>query len=579
MKNRAGSKSEGLGQTKIKLFFSNQDSGFVKLFLIVLALSLASQISAQVLPESAEPKLRPLQERPKPPAEELPDITVQPPDATAPSGASDIFVVLRNVNIDGATVYSPDTLEETYAHFIGKEISLAEVFSIADRIQEQYRSSGYMLTRVIVPPQSVKDGIFQVHVVEGFISGIKIEGDIGPVGEQLEAYFENIVDQHPVREQDLERYLLLANDLPGVSALGFLRSSVGEPGASELVVQTERKPFGGYTYINNRGSRYTGHERFLLSVRENSATSLGEQIEGTFLHTLTTNEQVYGNLSYRQPLNDEGLQLHLAAGYGPSEPGFTLKDQDVETGALTVNASLNYPIIRSRKHNLYIEAGFQLIDQDVDFRGDPISRDRLRVVFANIAYDFKDALGGQSLFSFGLRKGLEAFGSSEKNDGALSRADGVPDFTSLNLQISRNQYLWGPFNLYIAGTGQYAFNALLNAEEFKAGGEQFGRGYNPAEITGDDGIGAMAELQYTTPIPFPYWQSLQGYGFYDAGVIWNKGDNSNRRRSLTSAGFGVHNRVLEHFFVDLEIAWPLTSTPDTFNDQDPRLFFQVMARF
>ena len=290
-------------------------------------------------------------------------------------------------------------------------------------------------------------------------------------------------------------------------------------------------------------------------------------------------EQRFGGLAIRQVLNSEGLRLELSAGYGPSKPGNGLNVIETDTSSLTVNGILSYPFIRSRQQNLYLEGGFQSIDQKVDALDENITDDSLRVLFASLLYDFNDEWGGLSQVSMGIRQGFEGLGSSKQGDPNLSQLGGVPGFTSINAYFSRNQFLWNNFSLYLAGIGQYGFNNLLTAEEFILGGERFGRGYNPAELAGDSGLGLSTELQYTIPGPFKYWQSMQGYGFYDYGKVWNRGREREDHQSLASAGFGIRNQVLRHVFVDLEVAWPLTLQPQTFDSKGPRFFFQVLTRF
>ena len=543
--------------------------------------ALVSGISvAQVLPPPVEPRPSKPIERPQLPTEKIPEVEVEPMGDEAPPGATKIFTVLRDIVIEDVTVYEKNYLRSFYEQFIGQKISLAQVFIIADQIQQQYRADGYILSRVIVPPQSVSNGIFHLRAVEGFINAVKVEGEIGPVQERVESFLQKLIQNKPIKEADLERYLLLANDLPGIRALGFLRSSEGEVGASELVVNAERQAFEAYALANNRGSKYTGPYRFSMMIRENSATFLGEQIEGNFFNTLFDDEQRYGQITYRQFLNSEGLKLSLGASYGPSEPGNGLQAFDLETEILTITGLVSYPLIRSRKQNLYINMGFQSIDEQVDVFDSEFTRDRLRVFFADVSYDLIDGWGGggQSFLNLGLRQGVNAFGASKKGADSLSRPEGDPDATTINISASRYQTIWEQLGLLVSGSGQYAFNTLLNAEEYTVGGEVFGRGYNPSELSGDSGLGLTAELQYLIPNPIEYWQSIQGYSFYDFGAVWNRDTGVKSQQSLSSAGFGVRNQFLKHMFVDLEVAWPLTLTPDTY-DKDPRFYFQVLVRY
>ena len=66
--------------------------------------------------------------------------------------------------------------------------------------------------------------------------------------------------------------------------------------------------------------------------------------------------------------------------------GLVLDILETETEALTVSGQLSYPLIRSRKHNLYVEGGFQSIDQEVRILDEKITRDHLRVFNVDVNF-------------------------------------------------------------------------------------------------------------------------------------------------------------------------------------------------
>ena len=297
-----------------------------------------------------------------------------------------------------------------------------------------------------------------------------------------------------------------------------------------------------------------------------------------FLFASEKDEQQFGQFAYEQMLGGEGLKLRLAADYGQSEPDVNPEFLDVETRSRALRASLTYPVIRSRKKNLYLGVGLDAVDQKVDLLGERNSKDKLRVIHVNASYDFRDRFKGQSAMGLELRQGLGFLGASDKGDKKLSRDGGDPKFTSLNLYGSRYQALFHRFGLYLAARGQYAFDKLLNDELSRVGGETFGRGYDPSELSGDHGLGLSADLQYTENRPFGPLRGYQLYGFYDAGVVWNRGSDVEKRLSLASTGFGMQIQFLDYFFVDLKLAWPLTRKPLT-HDDDVRFLFQVTPRF
>ena len=274
--------------------------------LIVLIPLARSQTPPQQRLAPAEPQSKPPVQPPLVPAEPS-QIEMPRPAEVAPANADQIKFVLRDVTIEGATIYSTEQLREFYAGLVNTEVTLARLFEIASQIQQKYRADGYLLARVIVPPQTVSDGVFQLQVIEGFIDRVRIEGDIGPAKDRVQRYLNKIAERdptsgkpRPLREQDAERYLLLADDIPGISVFGVLQRG-SELGASELVVRAERKWSDVYFLFNNAGSKFTGPMRGASWFRENAATVLGESVEALFFAS-EAGEQRFGQIAYEQLL-------------------------------------------------------------------------------------------------------------------------------------------------------------------------------------------------------------------------------------------------------------------------------------
>jgi hemolysin activation/secretion protein len=269
----------------------------------------------------------------------------------------------------------------------------------------------------------------------------------------------------------------------------------------------------------------------------------------------------------------------LVMSYGPSEPGHTLAPLLMESKQVYLGVSSTYPWLRSRRRNLYSVIGFDAVDSDVDLLDEPFSRDRLRVLHAGGSYDFIDPRGGQSKLGFSVRQGLPVLGASDNDDPLRSRAEGKSDFTSLQFHGLTNQSVFDVTRWQIAAKGQYAFDTLLSDEEFRLGGEQFGRGYDPSELAGEHGLGLSMELQRTLPTRFEALPDYQLYGFYDVGIVWNEDTGAQPRASLASAGFGVRARAYDSITLGLELAKPLTREVAAEGNKDPRVYFQVSAHY
>src|SRR5690606_20262503 len=122
-----------------------------------------------------------------------------------------------SVNVEGNTAFSDEELKFAYEDLLGKEISLLDAQGAVERITELYRSNQYILSQAVLPSQSVNNGVLTIRVVEGFIANVVIQGDVkdGGAGRKIaESYAEGLTSKHPVKLSDMERYLLLMDDLP-----------------------------------------------------------------------------------------------------------------------------------------------------------------------------------------------------------------------------------------------------------------------------------------------------------------------------------------------------------------------------
>jgi len=121
----------------------------------------------QSLPSGAEPgreTLKPVM--PMPYESGRPIAVPGAPAVEAPEGSENYRFTLSAVQISGATAFSQDELRALYAGLIGKQVSVRDMFGVANALEVKYRSAGYVTTRVLVPEQQVENGVFRITVVE-----------------------------------------------------------------------------------------------------------------------------------------------------------------------------------------------------------------------------------------------------------------------------------------------------------------------------------------------------------------------------------------------------------------------------
>ncbi len=556
----------------------------------VVAPAFTTAAYAQVPSPAEGGRVQERLKQPLVPRSEAEPLIPQPQDQMAPEDAAKVRFVLKGVAIEGSTVYSEADLLELYQNMLNTEVSLADLFDVANAISARYRADGYILSRAVVPAQRVVGGIVRIQVVEGFIDKITVEGyrfDSIFGRRLIEAYGERIRRSRPLKAADLERYLLLMDDLPGITAEGVLTPSLEVTGASDLTVVIDHALIQGYGTYDNRGSRFIGPSLFQGLAAFNSALGLNEQTVARIAVTKHTSELQFLELTHEQIVTTEGTKVRVDFSNSFAKPAYTIGDLDIKSRNIKAGIRVQHPLIRSRAENLTVETSFDWRNLHTKNFAGTIADDRLRVFRVGGTYDFVDTWEGVNLFNVVGSHGVDWFGARDEPSPFLSRADGKADFTKFNFLAQRLQGLpWG-FSLFGAITGQYSLNGLLSSEEFGVGGAEFGRGFAPSEVTGEHGFATKLELRYSRTLDW----SLAGikvlndftlYMFYDHASVWNNNREQEGadgyRADLDSWGGGVRVNFNENLSMEVEVADPLNRSLSD-RGEAPRLLMSVTGRF
>ena len=186
----------------------------------VLAFVSGFDAFAQVVPPSVDPGRIPQRFEEAPTAKSLPRVGgVQLPSTVPPANAAKITLTVSRFEITGSTVYGPGAFADLVDPLRNRTIPLTEVYALAARITARYGQDGYVLSRAIVPPQNLAthNAVVRIEIVEGYVDAV-----MWPQGlkERYRDFFSDyearIVESRPANIKVIERYLLLASDLPGL---------------------------------------------------------------------------------------------------------------------------------------------------------------------------------------------------------------------------------------------------------------------------------------------------------------------------------------------------------------------------
>lgn len=545
--------------------------------LILTAAGAQAQVARapQVDPGRIDERLR--ERRDLPPVSPV-EVPLLPQQEAGPQ--TNLSVTLREVRFEGATSVPIEALNAIARPYLDREMPLSAVFELAEAITAEYRRRGFVLSRAVVSPQRIENGVLTVQVLEGYVAGVTIEGDAGGYRPFLEQYTAPITASRPTDGRALSRGLLLARDLKGIDIRSVITPSATLPGAADLNLVVERKPVEAFFAIDNRGSRWLGPLQVYGGVTFNDGLGFGESIAAAFVAAPEDGELGYVSLDYDQPLGGSGLRFNGFFSHTRTEPGEELGLLGIEGASTTAGFGLEYPFIRSRELNLIGRTNFTV--RNADSRNDlvdPIFDDRLRTITADLGGNYADPTGGLNSARIGVVSGFGVFDATVLSDADKSRATGSGVFNRVYFEMARVQPLAGGVYIQAAVAGQWSSDSLLASEEFGLGGSNFGRAFDPSEITGDKGLAGKIELFKT--ISLDGVSSIEPYIFYEAGFVRQVDPLPAEpvRSNLASAGIGVRIAADDNWAASLEYAQPFERDIASSGDRDARLFFSISAAF
>jgi hemolysin activation/secretion protein len=417
----------------------------------------------------------------------------------------------------------------------------------------------------------------RIEIVEGYVDRVVWPASLSRYRDFFSDYAARITSERPANIRTIERYMLLAGDLPGLKFATSLKASTAHRAASTLYVEVKIKPVEAMARVDNRGTKARGPIQYLASATLNNLFGVHDALTLSWAGTVPLRELQYFSANYRQVLTSEGLTFFADASVNGGRPGtFALETLDFRTRGNAFDIGLAYPFIRSREKNLTASGLFFTSDNSSDTLGAPFNRDRLRGFRGRVDADFADRFGGINQVNVIFSQGINGLGSSSNGNPLASRLVGRVDFSKIEGSISRTQALFGAVSAFVAAYGQYGFNPLLTPEQCGYGGRFFGRAFDPSQLLGDSCIEALGELRWDLPTAAMPGSQAQLYGFADWGQLKTRSPAFGTPGVIEAAslGAGVRLGYWDYAKLDLQAAKGVQGPRE-----DWRFFFALTSKY
>lgn len=461
----------------------------------------------------------------------------KPAPLALPAGAR---LTVRQFRFEGNTLLAEPRLAAAVQGFVGHPIGFADLQAATQAVATLYRDAGWIV-QAWLPRQDVTEGVVTIAVVEARFAGAHVEG--GPKLRMSEELVVAAVQSRqatgaPVSADALDRGLLLANDLPGVSVSGALESGAHD-GETALALRLTPEPLvTGQASLDNGGSRSTGAARALATVTLASPLHAADQARFDLVDSEGSH---YERVAYTVPFGVDGLR----GGMNLSRLDYRLVGSEFRalhgSGDSTAwGADLSYPLLRSRQRNLYLALnGERTVFLN---RANGIVQSRYGVDAATLGLSgnaFDDEGGGATSLSLAWEHGQVRQGHLDVGENPIVAGA----YDKLRYTGTRQAQVTPTVSLYGAVTGQFAHKPLDSSGRFYIGGPAGVRAYPVNEGSGDRGQVLTFEARWRpldalTLIGFEDWghvadsrgaETLKGAGI---SVVWIGPYNLNAQATL-----------------------------------------------
>ena len=427
------------------------------------------------------------------------------------------FQVQRFV-VEGNNPLSATQTEEVLSDFLGEHEGLERLLAAADALEKSFAEEGYSFHRVVLPRQTLEEGIVKLEIVVFKIDDITITGNQHFSEQNILASLPPLESGKLPNTRQLARALELANRHPSKQLiLNMKQGQIANVIDAEVKVKDE-KPWALFAAVNNIGSEETGRLRTTVGAQHNNFLNADNSVTLSY----TTSPGHYGDvkqygLNYQIPLYVYAGSLSMFYSKSDVDTG-NISGFDISGAGRFLGASYTQLLPRGDRYTHELRLGIQdrFFNNDAvftlfntnfgsDVRSRPISLDYLG--------EYKGE-NSQINFSLGIAGNL---GSGRKNTDAAytsARFGADEDWQAIRFGGSANYYLPKDWLLRFRLDGQWSDDILIPGEQFGLGGDYSIRGFEERATSADSG--ASGSLEIWAP-PVQYLKGVRFLGFLDGG--------------------------------------------------------------
>ena len=475
-------------------------------------------------------------------------------ESSVDAESQSVKFLLKRVDINESQVFTKAELDAVSRPYIGKEVSLQDLYDMVKNLNRQYQERGYVTCRAKIPPQTIQQGIVKIELFEGRTGELAVEGNRstrqGYIKDRLHLQPGHVDNIHSLNK-DLLRFNAV-NDVQ----LRISMKAGKAPGTTDYEIKAkepDKREIDLYT--DNAGTKSTGYWRQGIFYTERSLSGVRDTLSLGFIRSSGNHSW---SAQYAYPLGTQGLQLRLQYNRNSMHiTGGEMEAMQVEGNSSAYGAALVQPLVVTDKIKTEVALEYSNQKAKTDFMGIHWVDDQLKdyTLSYNVTRYGKNMVWYQKI---GYTRG-----NAENIDGNDRSYDKYQLDEIYQRGLSKGKMLKLRFN------GQWSkIDYMPSAKEFYIGGAYSVRGYAESQLGGDSGFSLSAE--YSAPIINP---DTAWFAFFDCGAVY--GASSFDDNKLASVGFGIRSTIRKKYTLSLTAGLPLIKELNGTSADSIRLHFMM----
>jgi hemolysin activation/secretion protein len=461
------------------------------------------------------------------------------------------FEINRYV-VEGTTLVDPAALSALLAPHTGKARRFTDIEAALDTVMGAYLRAGITAVQVLIPEQTLQDGVVRLRVEEMKVNRVEVDGVKAQHLARLRRAVPSLREGRTPVDMTLAQELRLANENPARRMEATFRTE-GDDTLTAVLRVAERPPLVGLISLDNTGNASTG--RWRLAVASQHANLLDHDIVGTAqFQTSPGHDKAVriGALSVRVPWYGAGVMIDASHSLSNVDSGtvrtpagdYFLASRGTSTG-LRVTRLL--PRWRGAEPRCSVGVDRRHVDSRISSgAGAPslVPDIVLRPLTLGCALTLSTP-EHQVQAQMSLSRNLPANGRSAASVFAEPglRVGAEPRYTVVRGDLGAT-WPFGALALSLNWNGQWTRDALVSAEQFSAGGAGSVRGFDGRLASGDHG--QRASLELAGPLPAQFQKDAWTFGwqvYADVARLGRHQAQAGEATTITVAGAGLGLRA------------------------------------